>query len=606
MFLGSGNAVFLLVFGMVDNENDKPLTLRETKEKEITHWLSFIKATHEVNPLVDGTSPFTEGGRPTVILVVSRADIIHKAYMTEADRVLSSIVQSMQKMFGKYLNIHDRAFLLDCRASGHANIERLRQCVHQPKKKVPKLCAEILKHVEAWTKNTSFPVISWNDYRHEMSKLHPFVGEEMIRMATSYLHDMGEILYMKYSDCDDDIVLRPQWLCSEVFGPLLATHSFAKFAKTLERKKFYSHDEIKQIFKEDWDVDRVFRLLEKFEILYKVHNDSTHRSGSMEKKYVITGMLDDCMPSNKWQKESSKEIYYGRRIECHDDTDSFSPGLFPRLQTRLYHTFDEIRRTPSDMWKNGIKVCDEVEGLVYMPKGWRAIHICVRGEGREDTKACHNLLDKLMNTIEDVLDISCPGTNVDHHILSSRSLKNHDDHDKIRYCKIETIIEAEEHSRRVYDGQFGEEEKAEDLLCVGCDTTLLRNFGYKADIKWMTEGAKQTFAAIMDQKQERRNDYRCMAQIVGMKYDEIKCLEEKAHSGTQHVLSTWSRKWAEEQHSAEAPGEEKETEKETLASNFSNLVKVLSHDDMQRDDAVEVIVEMFASLGIRRECEDDS
>ncbi|XP_070546736.1 death-associated protein kinase 1-like [Ptychodera flava] len=555
---------------------------------------------------MEGTSPFTEGIKPRVILVASRADMIHEAYMTEADRVLSSIVQSMQKMFGKYLNIHDRVFLLDCRAPGHANIERLRQCLHQPKKKVPKLCAEMLKHVEAWTNDTSFPVLSWNDYRHKMSKLHPVVGEEMIRMATSYLQDMGEILYMKYSDCDDDIVMQPQWLCSDVFGPLLATHSFAKFAKTLERKKFYLYGEIKQIFEEDWDVDRVFRLLEKFEILYEEYSDSSHRSKSTEKRYVITGMLDDCMPPSKWQKEPSKEIYYGRRIECHDDTDSFSPGLFPRLQTRLYHTFEKIGRTPSDIWKNGIKVCDEVEGLVYMPKGWKAIHICVRAERREDIKACHNLLDKLMNTIEDVLDISCPGTNVDRYILSSRSLRNHVDPECVRYYTIETIVAAEKHTRRVYDEQFGDEEKLEDLLCVGFDTTLLRKFGYKADIKWMTQDAKQKFAAIMDHKQELRNDYRYLADIVDMKYDETKCLEDKECSGTQHVLSTWSQKWAEEQHSAEASGDGKEPKKEVLASNFSNLMKVLNHDEMQRDDAVDVIVEMFASLGIRQEREDDS
>ncbi|XP_070545931.1 death-associated protein kinase 1-like [Ptychodera flava] len=433
---------------------------------------------------------------------------------------------------------------------------------------------------------------------NHIKKLDPLLDEDFIKLSTNYLQDMGEILIIKSekSTISDTIILRPQWLCANVFGPMLATEIFVQYSNRLQRKKVHSKQDLTDVFQQYANTDMLLHLLEKFELLFEVEPPSggVVQENGPRMFYIIPSLLDYQMPDEQWQREGSKQIYYGRRFQCRDETDSFSPGLFPRLQTRLHRYFTEIGCPPSGIWKNGIKVCDEVEGLVYMTKDWKAIHICVRAEREDEIGECYEMLEKISEDTHGLLEISCPGSNIDCHILSAHSMKNHHRQEYVKYYTTEKILEAEKGKKRVFDEELGTAENVFDLLCCGYDTTMLHRQGYLSDVRWMLHDTRVEFTTAMDVHQETGNDYRLMADLMGIRYKEVKAWESRATSVTERILTEWSTRWMNRTKKRRPPSRANIF----YESSFLNLIAVLREPSMQREDAAHLLREMFNKIGV--------
>ncbi|XP_070546917.1 death-associated protein kinase 1-like [Ptychodera flava] len=337
MFLRADDSVFLVVFKIMDVIDDFDGTLTE----ELLTWPRFIKSR-----ISDDQS---SENKPTVILVASGADMVETPLHDHAIKIVEDIRAQIQVMFGEYLNIVDETFLLNCHDSRHKDMDRLRKCLSDCKREeqIPKLCAKIADVKNKWQINDKFPIWYWPAYVEQVKKIDPLVEEDFLKR----LH-------------------------------LILTTLESK--KLRKNQKFDSRSDIDEVFSGFADTELLLNLLKIFELVFEAdHSPSVSLSDML---YIAPALLMDDMPESQWAVDPTKQIYFGRRTQCRDETDSFSPGLFPRLEARLYNHFRDLGQTPSGIWKNGIKVCHVVECLVYMTRGWRAIHICVRTKDEETSE----------------------------------------------------------------------------------------------------------------------------------------------------------------------------------------------------------------------------
>ncbi|XP_070546715.1 serine/threonine-protein phosphatase 6 regulatory ankyrin repeat subunit B-like isoform X2 [Ptychodera flava] len=483
-----------------------------------------------------------------------------------------------------FLRAESAVFLLHFDITDELQIQK-----EEKKEYIPKLCAKISDSKETWVQS-SFPVLRWNSYVREVKVIDPMVDEDFLAKATRFLHYSGEILHIEstITEGDDIIVLNPQWLCNRVIGPMLATEIFEQYTKRLadRTKTRYERNDFQDVFEGLADINMMIELLKELELIYQ----------DDEMLNIIPGLLQTLMPKHQWKIDKLKTIYYGRRFQCRGDTDSFSPGLFPRLQTRLERHFRGMNCPKICIWKNGLKVCHRVECLVYMTKGWRAINICVRAEKKEDIGDCHKMLELVTDDVYDVVDVCCPGTNLDYFLLSSNSLANHGDLESVSYYPISSVIQAEQNNEKVSDDTENKQEDIRDLMCTGYDTTVLRRCGFQSDIKWMLQDTLEKVSLIMDVKRDLGGDYRIMAALMGFHQAEVAAWEAAAFpkSITKHLFSEWSRRWEKRKQEGGT-----QSEGECLHdSNFTNLLKILSNRECCVDIAREEIEQMFQKLGI--------
>ncbi|XP_070547207.1 death-associated protein kinase 1-like [Ptychodera flava] len=123
MFLRADDSLFLVVFKIMDVIDDFDGTLTE----ELLTWPRFIKSRISDDQRSEN--------KPTVILVASGADMVEKLLQDNATKVVEDIRAQIQVMFEEYLNILDETFLLNCHDSRHKDMDRLRKCLSNCKRK---------------------------------------------------------------------------------------------------------------------------------------------------------------------------------------------------------------------------------------------------------------------------------------------------------------------------------------------------------------------------------------------------------------------------------------------------------------------------------------
>ncbi|XP_077993427.1 death-associated protein kinase 1-like [Glandiceps talaboti] len=618
MVLGAQNALYVVMFKIADtikdtNQLKPPSDTMEEQLQQVLTWLRFIKAINI--PCADTRDdPDQTVDKPTVILVASRADWIQD-YRREAEQIAIKIKDEAKKLFGDSLNILDDFFILNCHKSQDKEMMELRRCLKdrrevilQKQRTIPNLCAEILKLKEVKSEEQqSMPVLYWSAYYKKVKELDPLIKEDFVKTATNYLHDIGEVLYIRKStemDDSDIIILHPDWLCRRIIGPLLATDIFSQYKTVLQKQQTYTKEDITKVLGEDVNVDLVIPLLVEFELIIQAE-----LSDEGELCYIIPGLLPSNMPQSQWKKDTSMEHYFGRRIQCLGDQDIFSPGFFPRLQIRLLKYFSKLGRPPKYIWRNSIKVCDKVEALVYLTNDNRGVHICVRARCKGDIKSCFDLMEAVTAHIYAVLAISCPGTSVVMHILSALSLKDHSDQEDVTHYPLPRIIEADERKEGVYDERNTREEAITELLCPGYDRTLLMEKHEKCDITWMLHDYRQSLVNLLEPHQPIGCNHRMMSQFMGFHNDDLKAFQSRASSSqtlttTDLMFDQWSRHWAVMKKnenrglgkSESISGNPDSEYVEYKESSIENLRRILNHKCMHRDDAIETIDMMFKSL----------
>ncbi|XP_078594969.1 uncharacterized protein LOC144872550 [Branchiostoma floridae x Branchiostoma japonicum] len=412
MFMDAENTVFVVLYNIMDD--------KKAQEQQVTWWLCFIKSC---NP----------NRQPDVILVASNADQVDAA--VGQDRA-ALVVQTMQTEFRDHLRISDEVILMDCRKTRTPEMDRLKSllvrigaALIQHQRDMPKLCAKVMKRLPKWCKSkasTKSPVMMWPDYVKEVKKLDRLVTEDFLNKSSRFLHHLAEILFITPTTCDPIIVLKPNWLGTDVFGRVMAPDYFENHLNRTS-EDYVTREELQRVFQDIADVDLVITLLQEFQLCHTFD----------EETYIIPGLLKQTMPDKVWKSTAEpKVVYFGKQVQCAHSTDMFSSAFFPQVQTCL---MTDLENRPA-LWRDGAKCVDKnVEGLIKLSPDGRAVNICVRSV-QGDKVQCGKMLQQLENIVTDVLYECSPGTGTVEKVLSARALKEH--RDELYSYDMEEISEA--------------------------------------------------------------------------------------------------------------------------------------------------------------------
>ncbi|XP_078594958.1 uncharacterized protein LOC144872545 [Branchiostoma floridae x Branchiostoma japonicum] len=434
MFMDAENTVFIVLYNIKDD--------KKTQQNQVHWWLCFIKSC---NP----------NRQPDVILVASHADKVEPA---TGHLQAALVVQTMKGEFQDHLRISDKVILMDCRRTGTPEMDRLKTLLVkigeemlQHQRDMPRLCAKIMEHLPKWCKKTSpkFPVMMWPDYVREARKLDRFVTEDFLKKSTRFLHHLAEVLFISLASSDPIIVLKPNWLGTDVFGRIMAPDYFDNHLNRTS-EDYVTRAEIQRVFQDVADVDLVITLLQEFQLCHTFD----------EETYIIPGLLKQKMPDEVWKSTTEpKVIYLGKQVQCADSTDMFSSAAFPQVQTRLMREMEN----PPSLWRDGAKCVDRnVEGLIKLSPDGRAVNICVRS-AQGDKVQCSKMLQQLENIVTDVVYECSPGTGTVENVLSTRALKEHRE-EFYSYSK-EQISKAAAKDGTVVNSTLKFTEQINDLLC---------------------------------------------------------------------------------------------------------------------------------------------
>ncbi|XP_077863613.1 death-associated protein kinase 1-like [Saccoglossus kowalevskii] len=473
----------------------RPNELKELSLAQTSKWSMMMKATNK------SCLPDDLKSRLSVILVASKADWAKiENCEEEARRVAEEIKMELTKLFGKYLDIEDIILILDCHDPDSAGMKKLRKILKIKRiekiekiKYMPNICAEILKMLGTWfQERIMFPVMYWNEYIECIKQqINSTLEDDFLVIATEFLHRIGMVLYMKCRtspEGQDIVILAPKWFCDEILGPIFASKKFDRYPKHLKRKQIYTKKDIQQVLEGNVvvDVDLLVNLLQ---------------------------------------------------------------NVFPQLQTRLHVHFTALGRPPSGIWKDGIKICKGVEGLVQLSSNGRAVNVVVRCESKQEIGDCFEVLEMVSYDIQQVLHSACPGTEVDRYVLSAESLRSNEKLEDVCYYTLDEIREAENKKTNVYHKTAGKEEKVTDLIMPGFDTTFLKEQGMKCDVKWLPHKTRQTVIKHLEPEDPMWQDHRIMAQHMGIGHDDRKLFAAQAKTRgtdvTELFLSEWSARWEE-------------------------------------------------------------
>ncbi|XP_078614477.1 death-associated protein kinase 1-like [Branchiostoma floridae x Branchiostoma japonicum] len=379
----------------------------------------------------------------------------------------SSILEKMTSEFRDHLDISDEVFLLDCRKTRQTDMRRLKGLLTRLKTKllthqraVPKLCAEIIKCLPQWTKekcSPMCPVLRWTKYKEavmEMMGIDSLAEEDFLKESSQYLNQLGEILIVS-STAEPIVVLEPNWLCTDVFGKVMAPKNFQIHLRKSEGIGIVTKEEIQKVFKDVADADLLTTLLQEFQLCHTFDGQ----------EFIIPGLLTQTMPPEKWQPtaDPAKTVYFGKQVRCADTTDMFSSGFFPRVQTRLMR---QLKNRPL-LWRDGAKCFDwNVESLIKLSADGRAVNVCVRSE-QADKPSCRQMLELIENILTNELDECSPGTETKERVLSARALREH--REEVYSYSMDQIDKAKAEHGIVYHDILGFSEDVDDLLYGGRD-----------------------------------------------------------------------------------------------------------------------------------------
>ncbi|KAI8498599.1 Unconventional myosin-XVI [Branchiostoma belcheri] len=441
MFMDAENTIFIVLYNIMDDIH--------TQKKKVHWWLCFIKSCNTK-------------AEPNIILVASHADQTDTGHQQA-----SSILELMASEFEGHLNISEEVFLLDCRKTRKTDMRRLKDLLTRLKtqllahqRDIPKLCAKIMKCLPRWAKekcSPKCPVFRWAEYREavmEMMGVDQLADEDFLKASSQYLDHLGEILFVPTPNADPIVVLKPNWLCTDVFGKVMAPENFPiQHLRTVD--DVVTKEEIQRVFKDVADVDLLITLLQEFQLCHSFDGQ----------EFIIPGLLTQTMPPEKWQPTANpaKTVYFGKQVQCADTTDMFSSAFFPRAQTRLMR---ELKNRPL-LWRDGAKCFDiNVEGLIKLSPDGRAVNICVRSE-QGDKPSCRQMLETMENILTNVLDECSPGTNTENRVLSARALREH--REEVYSYSMDQINTAKAEDGFVYHDILGFTEDVDDLLYGGRD-----------------------------------------------------------------------------------------------------------------------------------------
>ncbi|XP_019647802.1 PREDICTED: death-associated protein kinase dapk-1-like [Branchiostoma belcheri] len=439
MLLRTTNAIFPVVYKITDGE--------EEQERQVHGWLSFINCS---NP--DPTN------KPRIVLIASHADKLQDkaAGLRRAD----AIVEHYRKLFEAALVVSPEVFLMNCLKAESADIRRLRNVLSafkeemlEDRQAVPKVCVQLMSNLARWREERqTFPVLQWEEYLAVVRRdTSDDVTERIVQLASSYLHDIGEIIYLR-RDATSVVVLSPQWLYTSVFGILLAPDNFPIDNIKRTAQDHVTYEELERVFGAVADIPLLIKLLQDFQLCHTFDSNT----------FILPSLLQQEMDESAWSPVSGKAVYFGMQIRCRTEIDSFSSDLFPRLQTLLMQAHPGKLSQPL-LWKNSAKCTDgKAEALLQISQDNKGrLNIFVRSK-KGIRQHCTALMDVLTDMAYKLLHETSPGARSQDMVLSALDLQEH--RAEIHAYSREEVEEAAGEGRDVVHPRRNIPEDVKDLL----------------------------------------------------------------------------------------------------------------------------------------------
>eukprot|EP00058_Branchiostoma_floridae_P015145 XP_002600633.1 hypothetical protein BRAFLDRAFT_95147 [Branchiostoma floridae] len=429
MLLRTTNAIFPVVYKITDEE--------EEQELQVHGWLTFINCS---NP--DPTN------KPRIVLIASHADKLQDPDRKTGLRRAQAMVEHYRKLFEGSLVVSREVFLMNCLKAGSTDIRRLRDVFANFKTEMLQLMSNLTNWRE---EKQTFPVLQWEEYLTTVRKdISTKLTERTVQLASSYLHDIGEIIYLRRNSM---VALSPQWLFTSVFGCLLAPEDFPilKLQRADKHCMYVTRQELDRVFSDVADIPQLTKLLQDFQLCHTYDNNT----------FILPSLLEQEIDEEAWSTLSSQAVYFGAQICCRTEVDSFSCDLFPRLQTLLMQAHPEKLHRPL-LWKNSVKCTDgKAEALLQLTQDKRQLSIFVRSK-KCIRKHCTSLMNLLMDMVYILLQETSPGARTRDMVLSALDLREH--RSEIHAYSREEVEEAAEAGRDVVHPRKNIPEDAKDLL----------------------------------------------------------------------------------------------------------------------------------------------
>eukprot|EP00058_Branchiostoma_floridae_P018581 XP_002604070.1 hypothetical protein BRAFLDRAFT_71640 [Branchiostoma floridae] len=427
MLLRTTNAIFPVVYKITDGEDEQ--------KRQVHGWLSFIHCSN-----ADPTN------KPRIILIASHAD---KLQDQEAGmRRAKALVEHYRKLFQESLIVSQEVFLINCLEAGSPGIQRLREVLAAFRDDMLKILTLIESRRQ---ERKMFPVMEWQDFLTAVRQAtYGTLESRIVHLASSYLHDEGEIIYLR-READSSVVLDPKWLFTSVLGSLLAPDNFPidKVERTAD--DYVTVEELKRVFSAVADIPLLIKLLQDFQLCH-TYNGRT---------FILPSLLQQEMEEAAWSPVSSKAVYFGLQIQGRQEIDSFSCDLFPRLQTLLMQAHPDKLSRPL-LWKNSAKCTDgKADALLRITQDKRQLNIFVRST-KGFRKDCNSIMDLLKNMTYRLLHETSPGSRSRDMVLSALDLREHRPQPHA-YSREEVETAAEE-GRDVVHPKRNIPEDVKDLL----------------------------------------------------------------------------------------------------------------------------------------------
>ena len=263
-------------------------------------------------------------------------------------------------------------------------------------------------------------------------------------------------------------------------------------------------------------------------------------------RYVMPVKLK-CRKDELWKENNTMTEYYGRRVECRDETDIFSADVFPCFQVAMMKKYSRGKKPVISL--NELKISQAVEGYVELIPDMKAIQYYVRGRGEKHRGQCRDMLREIEAMIDRELENRSPGTCTTKKYLSSSQVKNLKDLHNVRSYTMEQLTEAIQKDGVVHERKTHNTDEVAAIICKGFDMVFLETLGLNCKLEWgMTKQAEQALAEALDGVSCWRDDYHGLAEACMISDSVLDQLVQKRSktSITLAILQKWCE--AEEGH----------------------------------------------------------
>lgn len=260
-------------------------------------------------------------------------------------------------------------------------------------------------------------------------------------------------MYLEHGALSNFVFIDPGWLCQEVLGKALAPGSFpaAKIASVgsvqiseeILRAKFMEHID-------EENIPVIVQLLQHFDLCYRLKGDTI---------FEFPALIETTLDPKMWTTEPNFSRYCGRHLVCTEETDSFPPGFFSRLQVSVSAS---IHETVHHFKGSFIVDALSYQCLVHINSSSTTITLTSRSR-KECVHEAIQLLDTVHTQIGGLIRNVCPTIFLKLMIPSSVDLKSHV---QPHYYSIHEIVTGGSDVKMAAN-QSGTKETVTDLLYMG-------------------------------------------------------------------------------------------------------------------------------------------